>query len=237
MSPVFIPLEHSRKKFYQRENCSKRFFELSPERLTEIAKLVYKKQEINDNMLSRSSERFLKLDRYQKTLQYLTNPYIHLELGSFDERMAYLIMMCDPNLVTFKEFLKLDLISISEISNIENKDERNHLMLQREQTIAAYETAVRDKIGFFDTKLLKYEEMFFRNFFSEKELITEVGINSQNTLMKMAKSLRDFNSISDERYEHLINLAQCWLSYVSEENNSKTAAYSVMNQKKLFKIV
>ena len=66
------------------------------------------------------AERISKLERYQRILQYLTNPYTHLELRTFDERIAFLIMIADPNLVTFKEFLKIDLINIAEIAEAEN---------------------------------------------------------------------------------------------------------------------
>jgi len=233
MTPYFIPIDYYRTKFYQKENNSKRFLELSEEQLSTLSKKVYKKQEKMINNLSQKSERISKLERYQKTLQYLTNPNIHIDLTTFDERLAFLIMMNDPNLVTFKEFLKIDLISIEEIIKLEDEEERNHLKKIRNQSISVYESTVREKIGFFDLKLLKYEEMFFKKFFNEKELITEVENNNQNNLMIIAKSLKDFNSISDERYEELVNIAQTWLSLAPEKYNSKVATYSVTNQKKL----
>jgi len=233
MTPYFIPIDYYRTKFYQKENNSKRFLELSEEQLSTLSKKVYKKQEKMINNLSQKSERISKLERYQKTLQYLTNPNIHIDLTTFDERLAFLIMMNDPNLVTFKEFLKIDLISIEEIIKLEDEEERNHLKKIRNQSISVYESTVREKIGFFDLKLLKYEEMFFKKFFNEKELITEVENNNQNNLMIIAKSLKDFNSISDKRYEELVNIAQTWLSLAPEKYNSKVATYSVTNQKKL----
>jgi len=233
MTPYFIPIDYYRTKFYQKENNSKRFLELSEEQLSTLSKKVYKKQEKMINNLSQKSERISKLERYQKTLQYLTNPNIHIDLTTFDERLAFLIMMNDPNLVTFKEFLKIDLISIEEIIKLEDEEERNHLKKIRNQSISVYESTVREKIGFFDLKLLKYEEMFFKKFFNEKELITEIGSNNQDNLIIKAKSLKDFNSISDERYKELISIAQTWLSLAPEKYNSKVAAYSVTNQKKL----
>jgi len=145
-------------------------------------------------------------------------------------------MMIDPNLVTFKEYLKIDLISMKEIDKIEDENIRNYLKTIRKQTISAYENTVREKIGFFDIKLLKYEEMFFNKFFNEKELITEVKNNNQDNLMIKAKALKDFNSISDERYEELVSIANNWLSLVPEKYNFKVASYSVTNQKKLLGI-
>lgn len=233
MEIAFTSVDYYWKKFYQKENNSKSFLELSEEQLSIVSKMVYKMQEKMSITLSKKDENTKKIEKYQKTLEYLTNPLIHLDLKTFDERIAYLIMMIDPNLVIFKEYLKIDLISTKEIAKTEDENIRNHLTIIRKQTISAYENTVREKIGFFDIKLLKYEEMFFNNFFNEKELITEVKNNNQDNLIIKAKALKDFNSISDERYKELVSIANNWLSLVPEKYNFKVASYSITNQKKL----
>lgn len=226
-------LELCRSKLYQREKESKKFLELSIEQLSELSKRIYKKQEMMTDTLPHKIDSISNLERYHSTLQYLTSPLIHLELRTFDEKIVYLIMMNDPNLVIFKDFLKLDLISLTEIDKIDDIQERIRLRSIRKQTISAYESIVREKIGFFDVKLLRYEEFFFKRFFNEKELITEVGRNNQDGLMIKSKLLKNFNSISDERYNELIDIAQAWLSLAPNKYNSSTAAYSVTNQRKL----
>ena len=75
--------------------------------------------------------------------------------------------------------------------------------------------------------------MYFKRFFGEKELVTEVNSHNQDSFIKRSKLLKDFNSISDERYERLTDLAQIWLSVAPDKFNSKVATYSVTNQKKL----
>lgn len=233
MALSFTPIERYITKFYQRESSSKSFLELSEEQLSTLAKYVYKRMEVMSDTFSQKSDRKSKLELYQSTLQYLTNSPVYFSLRTFDERIAFLIMMTDPNLVTFKEFLKVDLINISDIDKIENEKEKNSLKKAREHAISSYKSIVREKIGFFDVKLLKYEELFFKRFFNEKELITEVGNNNQDSLMIKAKLLKDFNSISDDRYEELVSVAQTWSSLVPERDNFKVATYSVTNQKKL----
>lgn len=233
MAPAFIPIEHSKTKLWQREKESKGFTELSEEQLSTLAKKVYRKQEMMEDTTPYRVKSISKLEKYQKVLQYLTNPYIHLEIRTFDERIAFLIMMIDPNLVTFKEFLKIDLMNIANIAKIETKKERNRLYERRNEIISNYEDTVREKIGFFDAKLLKYEELFFMRFFSEKELITEIAMNNQDSLMMRAKSINDFNSIADKRYEELVSIAQTWLSLAPTKYNCSVAAYSVTEQKKL----
>lgn len=233
MTRGFISLDYYRTKFYQKENDFKKFLELDEKQLSILSKKVYGMQELMIHTMSHKSGIMSKLERYQRTLQYLTNPYICSDLKTFDERVLFFIMMTDPNLVTFKEFLKINLISMSEIAKIKDEKERSCLNKTRNQIISTYESSVREKIGFFDVKLLKYEEIFFKKFFNEKELITEVGSNNQSNFIIRAKLLKNFNNISDERYEELISVAQNWLSLVPEKYNYKVAAYSVTNQKKL----
>lgn len=233
MASSIIPLDSYRTKLFQRERDSKRFLELSEEDLVLLSKKVYKKEEIMDDVLLQGTKNMSNLERYRRTLQYLTSPLIGLEFRTFDERIAFLIMMVDPNLVTFKEFLKTDLISLEEIEKVADDKEKCRLRNIRSQTISAYETSVREKIGFYDVKLLKYEELYFKRFFGEKELVTEVNSHNQDSFIKRSKLLKDFNSISDERYERLTDLAQIWLSVAPDKFNSKVATYSVTNQKKL----
>ncbi len=77
MTLGFIPIEHYKTKFYQKENQSKRFKELTEEQLATLAKRVYRKQEIIEDSIS-PFHRSPLLERYQRVLLYLTNPNIHL---------------------------------------------------------------------------------------------------------------------------------------------------------------
>lgn len=229
----FIPVESFQNRFYLKERSSNGFSDLSEDRLAEIAKRVYKRQEMMEDSPIRRTERLSKLERYQKTLLYLTSPQIHLEYKSFDEKLAFLIMMVDPELVTYKEFLKINLMSTSELFKVEDRKERERLMDLRNQTVSGYESTVREKIGFYDPRLLKYEELFFKKFYNDKELVTDVRMNNQDTLMLRARFIKSFDSISDERYEELVELSQLLLSLVPDKYNTSLATYSVVDQKKL----
>jgi len=233
MISSFMPIDIYRTKLYQKESSFNKFSELSKEQLSLLSNKVYKMQEQLSEELSPILKNISNLEKYQKTIKYLTNPQIHSKLKTFDERIAFLIMMTDPELVTYKEFLKINLISKSEITKAEDKQTRNYLIEKRNKTISKYQYLVREKIGFFDIKLLKYEELFFKIYFADKELITEIENNNQDNLIIKAKTLKDFNSISNKRYEELKNIAQTWLSLTNQKYNSKVAAYSITNQNKL----
>lgn len=229
----FIPIEYYKTKFYQKEKESKRFKELSEEQLVAITKKLYRRQEMLEEDSPFQTARMPKLEKYIKVLQYLTNPNIHQDIRTFDERLAYLIMAVDPELVTFKEFLKINLLSIEEISKVENLKERNRLFDERNQTLSDYETRVRDQIGFFDAKLLKYEELFFKRFYNEKELITAVGQHNEDKFLLLSCLVSSFDKISDKRYLQLVEKAKIWLSMVPEKYRSKIATYTSTNQSKL----
>ncbi len=232
MTLGFIPIEHYKTKFYQKENQSKRFKELTEEQLAILAKKVYKKQEIIEESIS-PFHRSPLLERYQRILLYLTNPNIHMDIKTFDERVAFLIMAVDPELITFKEFLKIDLQTIEEIAALESPKERNRLFDERNQVLNSYESTVRSQIGFFDAKLLKFEELFFKRFYNEKELITQVGQHNEDRFILLSSLVQSFDSISDERYQELVEKAKIWLSLVPEQYRTKIATYSASNQKKL----
>lgn len=233
MAICFIPIDHYKTKFYQKENQTKYFQELSEEQLAAVAKKLYKRQEIIQETRIYGTANSTKLNYYQRILQYLTHPSIHMEIATFDERLAFLIMAVDPDLITFKEFLKINLKSIDEITLEPNLKIRNKLFDQRNETLNKYENTVREQIGFFDAKLLKYEEFFFKKFYSKRELITEVKQRNEDNLMSLEKYLGSFKSISDKRYDELIEKAQLWLTLVPDKYKTKIATYSVTNQKKL----
>jgi hypothetical protein len=233
MSQGFIPIDHYRTKFYQKEGQSKKFKEMTEEQLLAMSKKVYRKLELMSENQHSHNQSYSKLDRYQRSLIYLTNPNIHFDIKTYDERLAYLIMIADPNLVTFKEFLKTNIISLEEIAKVDDPKERNRLLEERSKSIKDLESRVRDQIGFFDAKLLKHEEHFFKRFYNKTELITEVNQNNEDKFLLMSALIQSFDSITPERYQELVSTAQYWLSKVSTKPNTKTAVYSINNQKEL----
>ena len=231
MAPIFKPVEYYTSKFYEKGKESKRFMDLTEDDLKELKKKVEEKRQMMSDNVTFRSVHMPKFDVYQSALEYLTNPTIHLKYRTFDERVAFLIMMVDPELVLFREYLKLNVISKEEITKVEDKKERAALLQKRNQAILNFQSTVREKLGFYDAKLIKYEEMYFNKFLGEKELITEVGNNNQEAIIFRAKVLSNFDSISDERFEQLKDIAQGCLSIAPYD--TKVATYSVINQKKL----
>ena len=233
MALGLIPVENYRTKLYQKGNSSNKFESMSEEELAIVAKKIYERQEIPSIKRNYNAERSPKLEHYIKTLKYLINPDIHMELPEYDQRIAYLIMAVDPYLITFKDFLKIHIQSIDEIAKKQDKKKRNQLFDERNKAINKYECTVRDQLGFFDVRLLKYEELFFKRFYNKRELITEVGIHNEDSFILLSLLVSSFDSISDARYQELQRKANIWLSQVPSKYKTKIATYSVQNQKEL----
>ena len=90
------------------------------------------------------------------------------------------------------------------------------------------------KNGYFDDlKLLKFEEQFFKRFYSKKELITQVGQHNEDGFLLLAGLVDSFDNITDERFKELIETAQAWNAIVPDKHKTKTATYSATKQKDL----
>ena len=230
MTHIHPTPEYLRTKLYQREREFKNFENITEADLAEVAKKVYLKQEYGQAV---SPQGYSKdnLEKYMSILKYLTNPMIHLEIKSFDERILYLIMSVDPRLLTFKEFLKHNITSSRVVNNEKDPKKKAQLINQREQEIIDFQVQVRNQLGFYDSRLLRYEELYFKKFIIDKELITKVNQDFITKLISIAPFVTSFDSICNERYQVLQDKAQLWLSETNATNDLHTAAYSCSVQK------
>ena len=224
--------EHLRTKLYQKLKEFKGFQDFTPEDVQKVAAFIYKKEEM-------ASDRFVsifkkdKLSKYMETLRFLTNPLIHMQLRTYDERILYLIMSVDPELKMFREFLKRNITSIKDVNSITDAKEREKLNQQRNGEIMEFQTAVREQIGFYDSKLLMYEEVYFKRFWGPKELLTEIGQSHIQRLLSLTPFISSFDKVTDQRYEELQYTAAAWQKEVQKEKDALTAAYSATNQNRL----
>ena len=188
-----INLETLRKQFHSRSVTFQNFNSITNEDITRIRELVNarcpkqestKTQEINQG-----------LNNYINTLRYLTNPTISLELKTFDEKVLFLILSCDPDLETIKMFLSSDITPTSYIEDEENEKKKQELTNKRRQELNAYTTEVRKKIGFCDTQLIKYESLLHRGLLKEQGLVSGVKKRYLNSLLKRSSLIENINII------------------------------------------
>lgn len=224
--------EHLRTKLYQKLKEFNGFQNFTAEDVQKVAAFIYKKEEmVSDRFVSTLKKD--KLTKYIETLQFLTNPLIHMQLRTYDERILYLIMSVDPELKMFREFLKRNITSIKDVNSIQDEKEREKLNQRRNNEILDFQAAVREQIGFYDSKLLTYEEIYFKKFWNQKELLTNIGQTHIGKLLMLHPFIASFDRITDKRYEELQGIVIEWLNQVNKEKDALTAAYSATNQRDL----
>ncbi|MGN1371541.1 MAG: hypothetical protein ACI4XM_04640 [Candidatus Coprovivens sp.] len=225
-----ISADGIKQKLYQKARSFKNFENLNEDDLVRISKKVYYKQESNQEptLLNLVSN---KLSKYLNTLRYLTNPQIHIELPNYDERIIYLIMSSDPDLVIYKEFLKRNITTIKEINSEQDIRKKEELIEKRSIEIMEYQAKVRSLIGFYDSQLLKFEEIYFKKFTSKYELITDVRQDYTTKLLAIVPLFKNLSPLSQKRYKELQEKATIWLNETHAINNLHTVAYSCNIQK------
>ena len=102
MSLDYRPIEYFRIKFYQKEKEFKSFDNVDTDTLLEIVNKVYRKQEITQSFNPYTQRHVLQSELYKKALEFLSSPNIHSIFKTWDERLAFLILSTDPNLISYR---------------------------------------------------------------------------------------------------------------------------------------
>ena len=182
-------MEQIKCKFFQYDVGYKKFQGITTERLEEIKKDIERFEEITFD--PKRSKYEGKLDRYYRILAHLTTRRDY----TFDEKVAFVIMACDPNQVLYVDYKKFDIQSNASIEKIEDQEEKIAAKQYNDMLITELASGVRDKIGFYEPKLLRFEEGFYKKF--TKELIPYSGKDYGDTLFKLP---HDFTSMSATDY-------------------------------------
>ena len=144
-------MEQIKCKFFQYDVGYKKFQGITTERLEEIKKDIERFEEITFD--PKRSKYEGKLDRYYRILAHLTTRRDY----TFDEKVAFVIMACDPNQVLYVDYKKFDIQSNASIEKIEDQEEKIAAKQYNDMLITELASGVRDKIGFYDISRLVSE--------------------------------------------------------------------------------
>ena len=173
----------------------------------------------------------LGLMNYINTLQYLINPTISLELKTFDEKVLYLILSCDPNLEMMDAFLSSEITPLQDIEDAA-VEARKALKEQRNKEIALYESEVRKRIGFYDPKLLRYESLLHRGLFKKEGFVADVKSPSIGSLLKRSEKIENINIINALNLLRLKSIAERWAVEAKDPKDLNSLAYNLLNRYK-----
>ena len=226
---VYTDLSVMRNQFYQRAVSFNGFRDITLEDVQGILSLIKERK----SRVTKPTSIFIStgLDNYIQTLRYLLNPKIGLELRTIDERLIYLILATDPNFETFNAFLASNIISTHDIESAPAVEQKR-LAKERENALSAYETQVRETIGFYDPRLLKYESILKKGLLKSSGFFQGVIIPSINGLLKKADNIESFDNISSNILERIKLLKEKWCIEAKDPKDLNSLAYNLLNRYK-----
>jgi len=221
-------LETLRRQFHSRSVTFNNFQGITNEDVETLKQIIASKKKY----LEAKQSLFINpgLNNYINTLRYLTNPTISQELSTFDEKVLYLILSCDPELITMKTFISSDILPASRINEEEDDKKRKGLEQRRYQELEQYATAVRQELGFYDGSLLKYESILSRRLLKKQGLITDVKIPSLDKLLKRAELIKTLDIITDNSLIRLRSICEMWLNEAKDPTDLNSLAYNLLNR-------
>ena len=217
-----VEIDQNKKKFYQNDVHFKKFEDLTDERITELQKEVERYKGVIAKEKSGA-------DKYNHILAAM----IYSKGFTFDEKVYILINVMDPELTIYHMYRNSNIMPVSLIKEEDNDFVKRNLAEERNKQLDAYRAKVRDQIGFFENKLVTYEQAYFKKYKVEGLVFG----NKLDESKKLFDSFKEVESliISDDRYQTVLDLA---IKYQTEnpDVNFKDFVYHVLHQAKLLGI-
>ena len=218
-------MEQIKNRFYQYAVKTKNMKEITEERLEEVKSdlEVYKERILNgDNKRSP----MYKLDRYYNCLRYVDGKRHY----TFDEKMAFVINLVDPDCTMYIAYRALDIIPKEEIEAMEDPKEQTAAKLKNDITIGEYQSAMRAELGFYEGRLVKFEEQYYKRFI--KKFIPFAGKDYSDVLFT---SQHDFSNITTFQYLRVKEKALDYIEKVGQ-TDPKTIIYHLLFQNNLLRL-
>lgn len=219
----------TRKKFFSKEVSFNNFESISDDKREEISKKV------TSFLKAIDSDNLNGLEKYVKVLEYLSAPNIHYYLPTFDEQILFFILACDKDLFCLSSYKDSQIISIKQI-NEATKKEKKDLESQRSQQLHEFMRNFRDRYGFYDSKLLKYESIYFERIVKLDSLASNIKSDVTSPLLDSMRFIRSFESVSDEDFEKIKLIAEEYKKSVADPSNIHTLSYNIITRRKKVRI-
>lgn len=219
-----VPVDYLQNRLYSCEFKFNGFKDITDERIKEL------KNDIKELLKNKKYVYQLnpKSARYRDILKLLVNNSTY----TFDEKIAILIIECDPNYVILDNYLNAKLKTTdSEIfDDIDTQEEIKAYNLEISDEIGKI---VRQEIGFYDYRLAAYEKIY-KNKKEKVEL--EFGINKDyidNLFSNI--DFTKYDHISDDRLEEIKEEAQEYRKTYTDASLNDLC-YQLVSQGKAFKL-
>ncbi len=213
-----------RNSFFAREVSFTRFGAITEERREEIKELIKK-------FFEDEEDKKTDINRYMKVLEFLGSAGAHVRMPSFDEQVLFFILACDPDLVYLKTYLNMGIISVKEIEAAP-KSKKRKLEKARSEQLHNFTGSMREQMGFYDSKLLKYESVYFDEIVKYDGLVSNFKGDATTSLLRVSKLVRTFESVTDEEFERIKMISQEYQDSVEDPNSIHTLSYNILAKKR-----
>lgn len=211
-------IDLNRKRFYEKGTSFKNF-SLNEEQKENIAK---RKEAFLKKIGSETSGLFL----YGAAIEFLANSTIHLIMPTFDERITFLIEILDPNLDIFNDYIREPIITQQEI-NEASEDDKDFLIQNKQEQLSDFIRRMREKYGFYDGQLIKYESKYAAKMKRSFSFQTGIKRNYADILLSNAQYVKDFTNITDEEFNKINTKAQFYISKAPNPKSPNDLAYNL----------
>lgn len=226
-----------RNRFYSKKNYYNKFMNITSDDLESIKKDSENFLLENQNLLNPSLS--TKQNIYEKTFRKIATSNLKNNLISYDKKIIFLIMCVDPQLVMYRTYFLFGLKVGNNLTNILDKESKK-LNNIRDQKVLRYLRFIENYFGFIDGHLLAFEGDYFEAFVKDKMLMQYVqSLDYLPNIFNLTKFVNSFESISQQRYNDLVNMAIIWEfnnKGLSKTLKLGTASFNIIRQAKLLEL-
>lgn len=129
-----------------------------------------------------------------------------------DEEILFLINSVDPNCEMYETYLSFP-------NDLTDETKKNVII---------------NLFGFFSPYLLKYEYYYINNM--DKRLLTNVNKDYSKNFVILAPIVRNFDEITDERFEQIKNQVEIYKSIPNINITYKTCIYNILYQANILEL-
>ena len=169
--------------------------------------------------------------RYLNCVKFLLHNY-KAKLLSFDEKMMFLILACDPDCIILKKYEEAHIMTKEKVLSAEVYEEKKYLNDVRNKQIENLKSDVRKEIGFFEAELITYERDYTNRILKKTEFNIDVKKDYSQFLLKSLVQ-NNITKISDEDFDRVKKIAMYYLSCINGNIDHKILSNSIIYQNDL----
>lgn len=218
----------TQKIFYEKASSFSNFKNITLLQIKEIKESAEKFKKRYEETKAHTS--LTPLDFYHFALLYLTNPQIKLTYPTFDEQILFLIFCVDPQLQVFDLFLKSSIINERELNAYQGEEYENKKR-ERQTNIQSYKRELSHRIGIQNSRLLKYESLYFQKY--QREFKTDITNDYLNILLRYCMEIENLENIDEETLRKINLMVQYYLYKIQGTPSANATAFNIINQRAL----